>query len=101
MAQLSTLGHITAMTITEHLKFSIYGFSGKRVGLILAFASIALIPTHPFISCEASEMVAAIGFIILCLTAILAFIVPRGTPHKFRAVAFSLFGYLGHILCSH
>jgi hypothetical protein len=48
-----------------------------------------------------SGMVACISMIILLVTGILAFIVPRGTPYRFRAVAFAFFAFFGHMLCTH
>ena len=89
------------MTIPEHPKFSICGFSGKRVGYVLAFVSFALIPAHFYISCEASGAVAGIGMILFLTTGILSFIVPRGTPQRFRAVAFVFIALIGHMLCTH
>lgn len=89
------------MTIPQSLKFSIGGFSGKRVGYVLAFVSFALVPTHFYVSCEASGAVAGIGLIAFLLTGVLSFIVPRGTPHRFRPLAFTFFALVAHTLCTH
>jgi hypothetical protein len=89
------------MTIPEDLKLKVGGFSGKRVVYVLAFASLALIPAHFYISCQASGAVAGIGVIVLLLTGVLSFIVPSSTPHRFRPLAFAVLASFGHMLFTH
>jgi len=69
-----------------------FGFSGKRVGLVLACISFGLIPFQFYVSCQLSEALAEIGFVIFCATGILSFICPQGTTHRFRAVALAFIG---------
>lgn len=89
------------MGFLEHPKFSIGGFSGKRVGYPLAVVSLALIPAHFYISCEASSAVACMGLIVFGLTGVFSLAVPRGTPQRFRPLAFASVALVGHMLCTH
>jgi hypothetical protein len=89
------------MNINEHLRFTTLGFSGKRVGYILSLVSFALIPSHFFISCDASSAVAGIGFVIFGVTIIFSLVNPRGTPHRLYPVAMSLIALVGHTLNQH
>ena len=89
------------MSITEHLKFTTFGFSGKRVGYVLSLVSFALIPSHFYISCEASSTVAGVAFVIFGVTIIFSLVNPRGTPHRLYPVATSFIALIGHTLCTH
>jgi hypothetical protein len=89
------------MRIPEQLRFSLDGFSGKRVGSVLAVVSFALVPTHFYASCEESGAVAAIGLTLFFFTGFLSFLVPRGTPHRFQPFAFAFLALVGHMLCAH
>ena len=89
------------MHIPEPLKFTLGGFSAKRVGYILAITSFAFVPGHFFVSCEMSGLLAVFGIISFLATTVLSFISPRGTPHRFRPLAFAFIAFIAHSLCSH
>lgn len=89
------------MTIPEHLKFTVRRFSARRVGYLLAAVSFALVPAHFYVSCDMSGLIAGFDAILLLSTAVLSFAVPRGTPQRFRPVAFAFLAFIAHSLCTH
>jgi len=89
------------MHIPEPLKFTIGGFSAKRVGYALAAASFAFVPAHFYVSCEVSALLSGFGMILLLATSAFSFVVPRGTPHRFRPLAFAFTAVIAHSLCTH
>jgi hypothetical protein len=89
------------MTIPEHLRFAVGGFSAQRVGYILAAVSFAFLSLHFYVSCEVSGLVAGFSIILFLTASLLALIIPRGTPHRFHPLAWALMAVLAHILCAH
>ena len=89
------------MNFTDHLKFSIGGFSAHRVAHVLAILSFGFVPVHFYVSCEASDATAGIGMILLIGSSVLSFLTPRGTPHRFRPIAFAFIAVIAHTLCTH
>jgi hypothetical protein len=86
---------------SEHLQFSLTGFSGKRVGYVVALTSFLLVPVHYYVSCEASGTVAGMSILLMALTPALCVFTPRATPHRFRPAAYALFAAVLHMLSSH
>ena len=89
------------MEIPESFKFSWGGFSGKRVGYVFAAGSFALVPAHFFASCEVSGLVGGFGIILFFATAIVSWIVPRGTEQRLRPMAYAFVATVAHSLCMH
>ncbi|EEF59017.1 hypothetical protein Cflav_PD2066 [Pedosphaera parvula Ellin514] len=89
------------MNVPEQIRISVGAFSGKRVGYALAFLSLTLVPAHFYISCEASDAVAGTSLIFFLLTVVLSFLVPRGTPHRFRPPALAFLAVIAHGFCAH
>ncbi len=89
------------MTIPEHFRFTVRGFSAKRVGYVLAAMSFAFVPAHFYISCEMSGLIGGFSIVLFLSTAMLSFFVPRGTPHRFRPLAFAFIAVIAHMLCTH
>ena len=89
------------MHIPEPLKFTIGGFSAKRVGYVLAVASFALVPAHFYVSCEMSGLTFGSGLILFLASSVLSFVIPRGTPHRFHPMALGFIAVVAHMLCTH
>jgi len=89
------------MNISEHLQLSVVGFSTKRVGYALAFASFALVPAHFYVSCEASGAIASIGAMLFLVAGVLSFLSPRGTVNRFRPLEFAFIAIVVHMLSAH
>jgi hypothetical protein len=89
------------MILPEPLKFTVGGFSPKRVGYALALVSFALVPAHSYVSCEASGAINCIGVILFLITSLLSLTVQRGTPHRFRPLAWAFIAVVAHTLCVH
>jgi hypothetical protein len=89
------------MTFTDHLKFSIVGFSAHRVAYVLAILSFGFVPGHFYVSCETSSAIAGIGMILLIGSLVLSFVTPRGTPHRLRPIALAFIAVIAHTLCTH
>jgi hypothetical protein len=96
-----TFDNSQRMTLPEGSKFSVGGFSGRRVGYVLAFLCLALVPAHFYVPCEVSAAIASVDMLMFLLTAILCFSAPRSTPHRLRPLAFAFAAFVGHTLCSH
>jgi hypothetical protein len=89
------------MTIPEHLRFTLGGFSAKRVGYVLVALSFGFVPVHFYVSCEMSGLVAGFGIILFLTTAALSLFVPKGSPNRFRPLAFAFIAVVMHSLCTH
>jgi hypothetical protein len=89
------------MSATEQPNRTAGGFSGKRVGYVLAIVSLALVPGHFYVSCDSSGAIALASTIVLLATIVLSCIVPRGTPNRFGPVALAFIAVMAHALCAH
>jgi hypothetical protein len=89
------------MTIPDHLKLKLVGFSGYRVAYVLAVSSFFLIPLHFEVSCEVSGAIFGISLFVLFITLGLSFFIPRTTPHRSRPATLALFAALAHMFCTH
>ena len=89
------------MHIPEPLKSTFGGFSAKRVGYALAITSFAIVPAHFYVACEVSGLVSCFGIILFLATTALSFMVPRGTPGRFRPLGFAFSAVVTHSLCTH
>lgn len=89
------------MNIPDQLKFSIKGFSGKRVGYVFAVMSFALVPVHFAVDCRVSGAIALMSFVLFLITGILSFFNPRGTVNRFLPLGLTLLGAVAHTLFMH
>ncbi|HWQ91123.1 MAG TPA: hypothetical protein VN673_05590 [Clostridia bacterium] len=89
------------MTIPEHSKFRLAGFSGWRVAYVLAVGSFFLVPAHVQVSCEASGAIFGISLVAFLITFGLTFTSPQTTPHRFLPAVIALFAVVTHMLCTH
>jgi hypothetical protein len=48
-----------------------------------------------------SSVVGGFSIVLFLSTAVLSFLVPRGTPHRFRPLAFTFIAVVAHSLCAH
>jgi hypothetical protein len=89
------------MNFTDHLKFSVAGFSAHRVAYLLAILNFGFVPVHFYVSCETSSVTAGIGWLLLIGSLVLSFVTRRDIPHRFRPVVFALIAVIAHTLCTH
>ena len=89
------------MSIPQPFKYSVSGFSAKRVGYALVVANFALLPAHFQVSCEVSGEIAGIGIILFLITLLLSIFIPRGTPDRFRPLRFAMVALVAHMVCQH
>ena len=89
------------MTIPDNLKFRVAGFSGWRVGYILAVGSFFLVPAHFQVSCEASGAIFGISLLVFLITFGLTFTTPRATPRRFLPAVIALLAVVAHMVCTH
>ena len=89
------------MDIPESVRFTVGGFSGKRLGYVLAMGSFALVPAHSFASCEVSGLLCVFAVFLLMGTWIFSLMVPRGTEQRLRPVAWAFVALVVNSLCTH
>ena len=89
------------MSISEHFKFKLAGFSGTRVGYVLAVMSFCLVPVNFYVSCEASGAIFGISLVAFLITFGLTFTTPRATPRRFLPAVIALLAVVAHMLCTH
>jgi len=89
------------MSTPEPFKFSVGGFSVKRVGYALAVANFALVPAHFHVACDGSSEIAGIGIILSLITSLLSVFIPRGTPNRFRPLGLAIVAFVAHTICQH
>ena len=95
------LGHLRVMSISEHFKFKLAGFSGTRVGYVLAGMSFCLVPVSFYASFWVSGAIDDFSFILVIITLALSFSSPRMTPHRFRPALFALVACIANTLVNH
>lgn len=89
------------MDIAEHTRFTLRGFSAKRVGYIAAVMGFAFVPAHLYVSCEVSEMFVMFSTMLFLLTTGLSLVVHRGTPNRFRPLTIALVATVANMLTAH
>ena len=89
------------MEIPESLKFTWGGFSGKRLGYVLATGSFAMVPAHSFVSCEVSGLICVSGVLLLGGAWVFSLMVPHGTEQRLRPVAYAFVALIVHSLFTH
>jgi hypothetical protein len=90
-----------AMTIRDHLKFRLVGFSGSRVGYVVAVGSLLIVPAHSHVSCRASEAILKISIVAFFITFGLIVTTPRSTPRRFLPAVIAAVAVLAHSLWTH
>ena len=89
------------MHLVEHFKFSVRGFSSKRMGYLLDLVSLGFVPVHLNSSCEQSEGIAGFAFIDLLAVLVLCLFTPRSDKHRFLPLAIGLLVFMLHMLFTH
>jgi hypothetical protein len=89
------------MEINEHLKFSLRGFSPKRMGYLLDLVSMGFVPVHMHVSCEQSGGIAAFAFFDMLTVLAFCLFTPRSTPRRFGPFALGLAVLVLHNLFAH
>lgn len=89
------------MQMIEHFKFSILGFSPKRMGYLLVLVSLGFVPVHEYVSCEQSGGIAAFAFFDMLAVLVLCLVTPRSESRRFAPFALGLAVLVLHTLFSH
>src|SRR4051812_29063991 len=89
------------MTIPDHLKFKLAGFSGIRVGYILAIMSFCLVPVSFYASTWVTGAIDDFSLILALITLAFSFGSPRMTPHRFRPAWLAFFALIANTLVNH
>jgi hypothetical protein len=89
------------MKIWEHLKLSVSGFSPRRVAYSAAVLSFATIPLHLSDNWRVSDAAFGFSLFLLLVSGLFCFLQARGTPNRFHPAAWSLFGFVAHMFCTH
>lgn len=89
------------MKVSEHLKFSVSGFSPKRVADVVAVLGFVGIPLQFAHDWRVGVLAGWFGVFVLFATAILCFMQPGGTSKKFHPFALSLIAFIGQLFFVH
>lgn len=89
------------MGILEDFKFSVRGFSPKRMGYLLNLVSLGFVPVHAHVSCEQSGTIAGFALLLMLATLVLCLFTPRSDPHRYRRFSLGLFIFLLHSMSAH
>ena len=70
------------MSIPQDLRFSVGGFSPKRMAYMLTACSLVLVPVHSWLPCEASEVLGGFALMVAVITrsSVLAHSAGRAAP---------------------
>ena len=89
------------MYISQDFKFSIKGFSAKRMAYLLDLVSLGFIYVHFSGSCEESEGISLFGLVDVLAVFVLCRFTPRSDPHRLLPLGFGLPIFLAHMLLVH
>jgi hypothetical protein len=89
------------MNIPQDLRFTIGGFSPKRMAYALSAFSLVLVPVHSRVPCEASEALGGVALMLAFITGVLCWLIPRDAPHRLLPRVFALVAFLAHLASIH
>ena len=89
------------MSILNELKFTLRGFSPRRVAYVLSVGGFGLAPLHTHVSCEMSGALCGMSMCVVAFATLLCFIAPRATANRFAPVAIALLAFFANTLFSH
>lgn len=89
------------MHIAEYLKFSISGFSPKRMGYLLDLVSLSFVPVHFIVSCKQSGGIACFAFFNILAVLILCLLTIRTDKQRFMPFVLGIFIIILHTLFTH
>jgi len=89
------------MHISQHLKFSVRGFSPKRMGYLLDLVSLGFVPVHLSASCEQSGGITGFAFFEMLAVLALCLFTPRSDNHRFLPFVLGFFVFVLHSLFTH
>ena len=81
------------------MKWKIAGFSSRRVALVVAILSLALVPIHFFVSCEMSGLIWFCGKLLIAITGVLTMIDASGKMAF--PLTLAVIALIGHLLFTH
>jgi hypothetical protein len=90
------------VNIPPDFKFTIRGFSPKRMAYVLSLLSLALVPLHSHVSCEGSGVVGGMGAMLVFVAGILSYsqyLQPPEVPRSLGPFALAFVALVAHI-CS-
>jgi hypothetical protein len=86
------------MSVPEHSRFTVRGFSAKRMAYTLVIVSVLLLPFHTWADYRGDEYLAAVAFAFAVIALILGFRIPRNDRRRFLAFAVGLIVFVFHFL---
>ena len=89
------------MHIPEYLKFSVRGFSPKRMGYLLDLVSLGFVPVHFMASCEQSGGIACFAFFNILAIFVLCLLTTRTDKQRFMPFVLGIFIIILHSLFAH
>jgi hypothetical protein len=89
------------MSIPQDLRFSVGGFSAKRMAYILSGCSLSLVPAHSWLPCEGSEVLGGFAVVLALITALLCWLIPRDAPHRLAPRVLAVLAFLAHLASVH
>ena len=89
------------MQLMEHFKFSLRGFSPKRMAYLLDLVCLGFVPHHMSSSCEESAGLAGYALVNLLAVFVLCLFTPRSDSRRFLPFALGFYVLLMHSMCSH
>jgi hypothetical protein len=84
------------MRSSGHLRFSVRGFSAKRMAYLLVAISALLIPFHSRADYRGDEYLAGIAFACMIVALILGLFVPRSDRHRFMPFLLGFIVFMIH-----
>ena len=102
MAQLSTLGHrAPVMNFPRALKFTVLGFSPRRMAYILCALLFALVPLHSHFPCEASEALGGFALMMILIIGGLCWLIPQTVKDWWVPRVLAFIGFVAHLTMIH
>lgn len=87
--------------IGDIFKFSVRGFSPKRMGYLLDVVSAGFIPVHMYVSCEQSSGILGFAFLEMLGVLILCLFTRRSEKDRFGPFVFGFILFLVHTFSAH
>ena len=89
------------MRVSDELKFSVRGFSAKRVSYVLSLIGFVGVPIHAQVSCTASGAIAGTSTYLLVTVGLLTLSIPRNAPNRYRPLGLAFLAVIANLFSMH
>jgi hypothetical protein len=89
------------MHISQDFRFSVRGFSAKRMAYLLDLVSLGFLYVHFTGSCEESEGISIFALAVVLAVFVLSRFTPRSDPHRLLPLGFGFTIFLAHMFLVH